>query len=181
MAHRFIAKKYWEDQSTPMGAVDQLAKKYEGVINLSLGDPDQTTDEGIIRFAFQEALEGHTHYTDFRGDPELRGEIGAFYQEEYKTVVTDPEIMVTASACLAMYLVLESVLDKGDEVILPAPYFTPYYQQVKLAGGVPVELDTFEEDQFQMNVEQLEQAITPRTKVIIVNSPSMVPSSAMFT
>ncbi len=56
--------------------------------------------------------------------------------------------MVTASACLGMYLVLESVLDQGDEVILPAPYFTPYYQQVEMAGGVPVELETFEEEKF---------------------------------
>lgn len=180
MEHRFVAKKYWEDQSTPMGAVDQLAKKYKNVINLSLGDPDQTTDEGIIRFAFQEALNGHTHYTDFRGDPELRAEIMTFYREEYEAVVTDPEIMVTASACLAMYLVLESVIDPGDEVILPSPYFTPYYQQVKLAGGVPVELNTFEEDGFQMNVEQLEQAITPRTKAIIVNSPSN-PTGALYS
>ncbi len=180
MAHRFIAKKYWEDQSTPMGAVDQLAKKYEGVINLSLGDPDQTTDEGIIRFAFQEALEGHTHYTDFRGDPELRAEIGKYYLEEYDASVDDSEIMVTASACLAMYLVLESVLDPGDEVILPAPYFTPYYQQVKLAGGVPVELDTFEADDFQMNLKQLEKAINSCTKAIIVNSPSN-PTGAVYS
>lgn len=180
MEQRFVAKKYWEDQSTPMGAVDQLAKKYKNVINLSLGDPDQTTDEGIIRFAFQEALNGHTHYTDFRGDPELRAEIMTFYREEYEADVTDNEIMVTASACLAMYLVLESVLDPGDEVILPSPYFTPYYQQVKLAGGVPVELDTFEEDGFQLNVEQLEQAVTPQTKAIIVNSPSN-PTGALYS
>ena len=180
MKHKFIAKRYWIDQTTPMGAVDDRAKLYTNVINLSLGDPDQTTDEGIIQFAFQEALKGHTHYTDFRGDPELRQEIRNFYREEFKAVVDDPEIMVTASACLGVYLTLEAVLDPGDEVILPAPYFTPYYQQVQLAGGVPVELETFEEENFQVDLQQLENAITDRTRAIIVNSPRN-PTGAVFS
>jgi aspartate/methionine/tyrosine aminotransferase len=180
MEHKFVARRYWKDQSTPMGAVDALAKKYDDVINLSLGDPDQTTDEGIIHFAFQEALKGHTHYTDFRGDPDLREEIRRFYQEEYQAVVTDPEVMVTASACLAMYLVLESVLNPGDEVIIPSPYFTPYYQQIQLAGGVPVELDTFEETGFQVDLQQLRSAVTDNTRAIIVNSPSN-PTGAVYS
>jgi aspartate/methionine/tyrosine aminotransferase len=180
MKHKFIAKRYWIDQTTPMGAVDDRAKLYTNVINLSLGDPDQTTDEGIIQFAFQEALKGHTHYTDFRGDPELRQEIRKFYREEFKAVVDDPEIMVTASACLGVYLTLEAVLDPGDEVILPAPYFTPYYQQVQLAGGVPVELETYEEENFQVDLQRLENAITDRTRAIIVNSPRN-PTGAVFS
>ena len=69
MKHKFISKKYWKDQTTPMGAVDDRAKLYTNVINLSLGEPDHTTNEAIIDFAFQEAKKGHTHYTDFRGDP----------------------------------------------------------------------------------------------------------------
>ena len=74
MKDKFISKKYWKDKSTPMGMVDELSKRYDDVINLSLGDPDQTTDFGIIEFAFEEAKKGHTKYTDFRGDPELRNE-----------------------------------------------------------------------------------------------------------
>lgn len=180
MKHKFIAKKYWKDQTTPMGEVDDLVKLYSNVINLSLGDPDQTTDEGVIEFALQEALKGHTHYTDFRGDPELRQEIRNFYRDDFKTLVDDPEIMVTASACLAVYLVLEATLDPGDEVILPAPYFTPYYQQVELAGGVPVELPTYEEENFQVDLKRLEAAITDRTRAIIVNSPTN-PTGAVFS
>lgn len=180
MKHKFIAKRYWKDQTTPMGAVDDRAKRYTNVINLSLGDPDLTTDEGIINFAFEEAKKGHTRYTDFRGDPELRQEIRSFYRDEFKAVVDDPEIMVTASACLGVYLVLEATLDPGDEVILIAPYFTPYKQQVQLAGGVPVELPTYEEENFQVDLDRLEKAITDRTRAIIVNSP-MNPTGAVFS
>ncbi|MDW7671843.1 MAG: aminotransferase class I/II-fold pyridoxal phosphate-dependent enzyme [Bacillota bacterium] len=180
MKHKFIAKRYWKDQTTPMGATDDRAKLYTNVINLSLGDPDQTTDEDIIRFAFEDALKGHTHYTDFRGDPELRQEIRNYYRDEFRVVVKDQEIMVTASACLGVYLALEAVLDPGDEVILPAPYFTPYYQQIQLAGGVPVELPTHEEENWQVDLKRLEDAITDRTRAIIVNSP-MNPTGAVFS
>ncbi|MCG8538846.1 MAG: pyridoxal phosphate-dependent aminotransferase [Clostridia bacterium] len=180
MKHKYIAKRYWKDKSTPMGAVDELAKKYKDVIDLSLGDPDQTTDEGIINFAFEEALKGHTKYTDFRGDPELRNELRKFYREEYNTDVADEEIMISASACLGMYLTLESILDPGDEVIIHSPYFTPYYQQIELARGIPVELDTLEEDGFQINVDKLEEVITERSRAIIINSPNN-PTGAVFS
>ena len=75
-----LAKRYWRDKSTPMGQVDELAKYSDDVINLSLGDPDLCTDESIIQGAFADALAGHTKYTDFRGDPELRQAIAEFYQ-----------------------------------------------------------------------------------------------------
>lgn len=180
MRHKYISKRYWKDKSTPMGMVDELARKYNDVINLSLGDPDQTTDEGIINFAFKEALKGHTHYTDFRGDPELRDEVRKFYKEEYNTDLSDEEIMISTSACLGMYLTLESILDPGDEVIIHSPYFTPYYQQIELARGIPVELDTFEEEDFQINIDNLEKVITERTKAIVVNSPNN-PTGAVFS
>jgi len=172
MKSRFIAKRYWIDQGTAMGRSDELAKSYDDCINLSLGDPDLITDELIINKAFQDAKSGHTKYTDFRGDPELRNEICKFYKEEYNMDVKDEEVFVTASACLGMYLALEAITDDGDEIILQAPYFTPYPQQVKLAGGIPVELPTFEEEDFQINVERLENLITERTKAIVINSPS---------
>ena len=83
MKHKFIAKRYWKDQSTAMGQSDVLAKSFDDVINLSLGDPDLTTHELIIENAFEDAKAGHTKYTDFRGAPELRSEICKFYKEEY--------------------------------------------------------------------------------------------------
>lgn len=172
MEHRFIAEKYWKDKGTPMGNVDEFAKKFDDVINLSLGDPDLTTDRIIIDKAFEDAVNGHTHYTEFRGDPELRKEISLYYKEKFNMDIKDEEIFVTASGCIAMYLALEAVLNPGDEVILQAPYFTPYPNQVQLAGGIPVELPTYEEDDFQISMETLEAVITDRTKALIINTPA---------
>lgn len=172
MKHKFIAKRYWKDQSTAMGQSDVMAKSFDDCINLSLGDPDLITHELIIEKSYRDARAGHTKYTDFRGDPELREEICKFYKEEYDLDVKDEEVFVSASACLGMYLALEAVIDDGDEVILQAPYFTPYPQQVELARGIPVELPTYEEEDFQISTERLESLITERTKAIVINSPS---------
>lgn len=172
MKHQFIAKRYWKDQSTAMGQSGVMAKSFNDVINLSLGDPDLITHDYIIDNAFADAKRGHTKYTDFRGDPELRQEIINYYKEEYNMDVKDEEIFVCASACLGMYLALEAIIDDGDEVILQAPYFTPYPQQVELARGIPVELPTYEEEDFQINIERLESLITERTKALVINSPS---------
>ncbi|MBR5516494.1 MAG: pyridoxal phosphate-dependent aminotransferase [Firmicutes bacterium] len=172
MKHPYISKRYWEDKSTAMGKSDVMAKSFDDVINLSLGDPDLITHDIIIDKSFADAKLGHTKYTDFRGDPELRDEIAKYYKEEFNMEVEDEEIFVCASACLGMYLALEAILDDGDEVILQAPYFTPYPQQVELARGVPIELATYEEEDFQINIERLEGLINERTKAIVINSPS---------
>lgn len=172
MKHKFIAKRYWKDQSTAMGKSDEMAKSFNDCINLSLGDPDLVTDGLIIRKSYEDARAGHTKYTDFRGDPELRQEICNYYQEEYGMEVRDEEVFVCASACLGMYLALEAIVDDGDEVILQAPFFTPYPQQVELARGIPVELPTYEDEDFQINIQRLESLITERTKALVINSPS---------
>ena len=181
MKHKFIAKRYWKDQSTAMGQSDEMAKSFDDVINLSLGDPDMTTPEPIIEAAFRDAKAGHTKYTDFRGDPELRAEICRYYEKNFGMPVRDEEVFVTASACLGMYLALEAILDDGDEVILQAPYFTPYPQQVELARGIPVELATYEEEDFQVNVERLENLITERTKALVINSPNNPTGNCLTT
>lgn len=111
MKHRFIAKKYWKENIPPMSMVDKLAKQYDDVIDLSLGDPDLITNEIIINKAFKDALAGHTKYTDFRGDPELRAEIIKYYKEEYDMDVDDSEIFVTASGTHAMCLAFCATLD----------------------------------------------------------------------
>lgn len=172
MKHRHISKRYWKSKATAIGQSDTLAKEFDDVINLSLGDPDIITPELIIEKAFEDAKKGYTKYTDFRGDPELREEICKFYKEDYDLDIKDEEVFVSTSGCLAMYLVMETILDDGDEVIIPSPYFTPYYQQIELARGIPVELDTYEEEDYQFNVERLESLITERTKAIVINSPS---------
>lgn len=181
MKHRFIAKRYWKDQSTAMGQSDEQAKSFDDVINLSLGDPDMTTPTPIIEAAFRDAKAGHTKYTDFRGDPELRAEICRYYEKNFGMPVEDEQVFVTASACLGMYLALEAILDDGDEVILQAPYFTPYPQQVELARGIPVELATYEEEDFQISTARLEGLITERTKAIVINSPNNPTGNCLTT
>lgn len=172
MEKRFLSKRYSSDDESVIG---QLAGKSEGItdlINLSLGDPDIATPQPIIEKAFSDVMAGHTKYTDCRGYRELRDEIAKYYKEEFDMYVADEEIMVTTSACMAMCLALEAILDDGDEVIVPAPYFTIYKTQVELARGKLVELDTFEEEDYQVDADRLEALITPRTKAIILNSPN---------
>lgn len=179
MKHKFIAKRFWKDYSTAMSSSYALARKFDDCINLSLGDPDLITDSRITNAALHDALEGHTKYTDFRGDPELRAVIADYYRDELGVVLKDEEIMVSC-ACLAMNLALQAVLDEGDEVIIHAPYYTQYPNQIELAHGVPVVLDTLEEEDFQINVERLEALITERTKVLIINTPNN-PTGNCFT
>lgn len=172
MKHRFISKRYWNDISTPMGESGSLAREYDDLINFSLGDPDLTTDERIINAAFKDAKQGHTHYTDFLGDLELRQEICKYYKNEYNYNIKIEECMITTSGCHAMWLVLEAILDDGDEVIIHEPYFTPYPQQIELTRGKPVILETYEEDEFQVDTKRLKELITNRTKALIINTPN---------
>jgi len=172
MKHRFLSKRYWNPITTPMGESADLLNKYDDIIDFSLGDPDFTTPETIIDLAMKDAKKGHTHYTDFKGYLELREEIVKYYKEDYGVEIKSEEIMATTSGCHAMWLVLEAILDDGDEVIIPDPYFTPYPQQVGLARGKAVFLPTYEEENFEINVKRLEKLITNRTKALIVNTPN---------
>ncbi|CDZ74595.1 aminotransferase [Peptoniphilus sp. ING2-D1G] len=172
MNTKHIAGRYQKPISTPMGDSAGFLRMYPDLINFSLGDPDVTTPEIIIDNAYRDALAGHTHYTDFYGDPELIREILKFYKEEYNFDIEYEQVMVTTSACHGMWLVLEAICDPEDEIIIPTPHFTPYPYQVKLCGGKPVFLETHEEDGFQIDVDNLEKAITKKTKAVIINTPN---------
>ena len=172
MKHRFLAKKNWKDASTPFGTTNEKAAQFDDCINLSIGDPDLITDKIIIDGAYQDALKGHTRYTNMYGDIELRNEIRKFYKDEYDLDIAPDEVIVTTSGLIAMYMALQAILDEGDEVIIQSPFFTPYTAQVEMARGIPVELDTYEEEDFQINIDRLKSLITPRTKALIINTPS---------
>ena len=172
MKHRFLAKKYWKVASTPFGTTNEKAAQFDDCINLSIGDPDLITDKIIIDGAYQDALKGHTRYTNMYGDIELRDEIRKFYKDEYDLDIAPDEVIVTTSGLIAMYMALQAILDEGDEVIIQSPFFTPYTAQVEMARGIPVELDTYEEEDFQINIDRLKSLITPRTRALIINTPS---------
>lgn len=180
MKHRFLAKKYWNDISNPLGQASSFVDKYDDLINLSLGDPDYITDIKVIQAAFEDAKGGHTRYTDPLGQLELRQEIINYYNEEYKYKLEPQELMAVVGASHGMYLALQAILDDGDEVIIHEPCFTSYTQQIELAGGKVVRLETLEEEGFKVNIERLESLINNRTKAIIINTPNN-PTGVCFT
>jgi len=172
MNKRYIAKRYQNMEEGQLAASADQAAGMDDLINFTIGDPDVITDGRIIQAAFEDAKAGYTRYTESVGMKELREEISKYYQEEYGHQVGLDEIMVTTSACQGMWMVLESILDPGDQVIIPSPYFPPYSDQVKLAGGVPVYLEMKEEEDYQLNVGRLEDLITDRTKALVLNTPN---------
>ena len=171
MNYKFLASKYRNaviDEATS----GDVPVHYDDLINLSIGDPDITTPEIIINSAFADALAGHTKYTESRGYPELRSAICSFYKSRYDMTVADSEVFVSTAGSVAMFLTMQAILDKDDEVIIIEPYFFPYPDQVKLAGGVPVFVKTRMEDNFQIDFAQLDVAVSEKTKAIIINTPN---------
>lgn len=167
----FVAKRFAAAAPSLMASAAAEKGRWADLIDLSIGDTDFTTDERIIEAAMADAKAGHTHYTDPQGDPELIEAVRQFYAKEYHMPLEKGQVFITASSCFGMALTLLALLDGGDEVILFSPYFSPYKEQVELAGGVAVEVTTFEADGFGIDPARLEAAIGPRTKAIILNNP----------
>ena len=165
-----LAKRY---QNAPVSLLAGAVKKenWSDMIDLSIGDTDFVTDERITRAAMADALAGHTHYTNPQGDAELIEAIRADYLKRFAMPLERDEVFVSASSCFGMALSLMAILDPGDEVLLFSPYFFPYKEQVELAGGVPVEVPTYEEDGWAIDPKRLEAAITPKTRALILNNP----------
>lgn len=170
MRNTFIAKRYQSAAGT-LSLNTEALRRYDDVIDLSIGDTDFTTDERIIDAAFRDARTGYTHYGDPRGDAELIGAIRRAWREDFSQEVSDDEVIVTASSCLGMALVMLATLDPGDEAIVFSPYFTLYRQQIELAGGVCVEVPTYAEENYAIREDRLRAAITPRTKMLVFNNP----------
>ena len=168
----FRARRWQQEDRNPMMTVFEKAGRYPDIIDLSIGDPDLKTPQKIIDLAFADAGAGHTKYTDPWGDPELREEIARFYAEEYGVALGEREIFVSTAGCAAMYLVMEAILDPGDEVLIFDPYFSAYATQVRLGGGVPVFVPCREADGWQPDMERAAQYLTPRTKALVINTPN---------
>ncbi|MBC7249417.1 MAG: aminotransferase class I/II-fold pyridoxal phosphate-dependent enzyme [Anaerolineae bacterium] len=145
----------------------------DDVISLGIGEPDFTTPEHIIRAGIESLEAGETHYTSNSGILELREALSEHLAKLYG-VHYDPEkeLLVTVGVSEALYLALTAVLDPGDEVIVPQPCFVSYCPEVLFAGGTPVVVRTRVEEEFQVTAEQIEAAITPKTKVLLVGYPN---------
>ena len=166
-------------------AVDAKAKalkaKGEHVIGFGAGEPDFPTPEHIVEAAVRAARDPKNHrYTPAAGLPDLRDAIAAKTLRDGGFRCEGSQVLVTNGGKHAVFVAFAALCDPGDEVIVPAPYWTTYPEAIALSGGVPVVVDTTEETEFKVTVEQLERAATPRTKVLLFVSPAN-PSGAVYT
>ncbi len=142
------------------------------VINLSVGEPDFNTPEGIKQSAKQAIDDNWSKYSPVPGYPALRQAIADKLRRENNLDYTPGEILVSNGAKQAVCNTMLALVDDGDEVIIPAPYWVSYPQMAKLAGGTPVIVPTGFAQDFKMTASQLEAAITPRTRLLVICSPS---------
>lgn len=142
------------------------------VIGLGAGEPDFDTPENIRAAGIRAINEGKTRYTAVDGIPELKAAVCAKFARENGLDYTPTQVSVASGGKQILYNALMATLDPGDEVIIPAPYWVSYPDMVLLGGGTPVVVETTLENRFKLTPEQLEAAITPRTKWLIFNSPS---------
>ncbi|NJR59061.1 MAG: pyridoxal phosphate-dependent aminotransferase [Cyanobacteria bacterium CRU_2_1] len=165
-------------------AIDSKAKamKQEGidVISFGIGEPDFDTPSHI-RSAAEAALEqGKTRYGPVAGEPRLREAIANKLQKDNQLCYAPENVVVTNGGKHSLYNLMMALIDPGDEVIIPAPYWLSYPEMVKLAGGVPVIVPTIADREYKIAPEQLQQAITPKTKLFVINSPSN-PTGIVYT
>ncbi len=159
---------------------NELRAQGHEILNLSLGEPDFPTPEPI-RLAGQKAIEqGKTKYTPVAGIPELREAIAAFYHRHKGLNCNASNIVVSTGAKQSLYNAIMSVVNEGDEVIIPTPYWVSYTTQVELAGGTPVLVHSKMEDNYQLDLEALEASFSSKTKMLLLNSPNN-PTGAVYT
>jgi aspartate aminotransferase len=158
----------------------ELKEQGVDVIGLGAGEPDFNTPQFIIEAAYKSMIEGHTKYTPSAGLPLLKKAIIQKFQEDQGIEYNPSEIIVANGAKHALYTLFQVILNDGDEVIIPTPYWVSYPEQVKLAGGKPVYVEGLESNQFKITARQLKEAITEKTRALIINSPSN-PTGVLYT
>ena len=159
---------------------NDLKAKGIDIVNMTLGEPDFNTPEHVKAAARTALEENYTHYTPVGGSLSLREAISDKLQKENGLAYAPADILVSNGAKQSLCNVVMALIDEGDEVIIPAPYWVSYPQMVLLAGGTPVYVETGIEQGFKMTPEQLEKAITPRTRMLILCSPSN-PTGAVYS
>ena len=159
-----------------------LELKEQGVMvtSLAVGEPDFPTPKHICEAAKQAIDSNFCRYTAVPGIMELRKAVCGYYQNQYDLSIEPANVIIGAGGKHALYNYIMTVVNPGDEVIIPAPYWVSYPDMVKLAEGVPVFVKAGAEAKFKVTAEQIREAITPRTKLLILNSPSN-PTGAVYT
>jgi len=150
------------------------------VYDFSVGEPDFTTPEHICEAARKAIAAGHTHYTNSGGIPELRAAVAKQYKERHGLEYQPAQVVVSNGAKHSLHNAFTVLCNPGDEVIIPAPYWVSYAELVKLTGAKPVIVSTEESNDFKLTPEKLRAAITPKTKVLLLCSPSN-PTGSMYS
>ncbi|MCC8244414.1 pyridoxal phosphate-dependent aminotransferase [Saccharothrix luteola] len=183
--HPRISKRIGGIAESATLAVDAKAKALKAagrpVIGFGAGEPDFPTPDAIVAAAQAACADPKNHrYTPAAGLPELREAVAAKTKRDSGYEVTAAQVLITNGGKQAVYQAFATVVDPGDEVLLPAPYWTTYPEAITLAGGVPVQVTADESTDYLVTVEQLEAARTPKTKVLLLCSPSN-PTGSVYT
>lgn len=173
MARNYLSQRVTELKPSGIRKFFDIAATMKEVISLGIGEPDFDSPKPIIQAGIKSLNENQTHYTANKGILPLRRAINEHLQKLYD-VGYDPEeeIVATVGGSEALLLAIQALLDPGDEVLLPTPCFVSYQGVILLAGGVSVEVPSRMENNFVPDPKELEKAITPRTKAILLNFPS---------
>ena len=172
MSRSYISKRVQNLAPSGLRRFFDMAATMDNVISLSVGEPDFATPAHILQAGI-DSMHVHTKYTSNSGTIELRQGIADHLQRLYQVQYQpEDEILVTVGVSEALYLALNAILDPGDEVLVPQPCFVAYDAEVSLAGGTPVPIKTSAENGFQVSAADLEAAITPRTKAILIGYPN---------
>ena len=150
----------------------QLKAEGKDALGFGVGEPDFNTPEHIKAAGIRAIEENQTRYTAASGTQELKEAICQRMQEDFGLTYTPAEIAVASGAKHSLYIALQCLLNPGDEVILPAPYWVSYIEMIRMCGAVPVVVNTTHEEDFKVTPEKLRAAVTGRTKAIILNNPS---------
>lgn len=157
-----------------------MAKRYPDVIDFTLGDPDYETPERVKKAACAAIMDGKTKYSANAGLKQLREVLSRHIEQEIGVYYDpDTELQVTVGAMEALYLSLCCLINPGDEVVIPSPYWVNYRQMTEMLGGVPVLVSAKEENGFEVLAEDIEAVITEKTRVIILNTPNN-PTGAVY-
>ena len=149
-----------------------VANEPKDVISMSVGEPDFVTPWNIRQSAINSIQMGETHYTSNSGTPRIRSLIKQYLSERFNVHYEPDQMLVTVGASEALDLAFRALIDPGDEVLIPAPSYVSYEPSVLFAHGVPVPIVTREEDDFVIRKENIEKAITEKTKIIVVPYPN---------
>jgi len=157
-----------------------LKKSGKDVVSFSAGEPDFDTPEIIKQSAIEALNNGYTKYTDVSGSADIREAVAYKLKVENGLLYKASDIIVSVGAKHSLFNIFQAIIDEGDEVIIPAPYWVTYPELALYSGGVPVAIETDDASGFKITAEQLKNAITPKTKMLILTSPSN-PTGSVYT